>query len=104
MDDIIIAKPKAKILQKLLNDIGKIIQEGVWPYSQYNITTINPDTLVVSFPNIVQALLTVYTLKMINLCSEYNLQSFHESKGDFMVPIEESDTLEIMKNTQQKFE
>jgi hypothetical protein len=33
MDDVIIARPRAKIFITLLNDIDRIMQEGVWPYS-----------------------------------------------------------------------
>ena len=60
IDDVIIAKPKAKIFVNLLNDISNIFQEGLWPYRKYNITTVNSDTLAVSFPAIVEALLNIY--------------------------------------------
>jgi len=67
-DDVIIARPKAKIFVTLLNDIAKIINDGVWPYPYYNITTIDNDTEVVAFPSIVEALLNVYQVQKINLC------------------------------------
>lgn len=76
-DDVIIARPKAKILLTLLREIAEIIQKGVWPYSFYNITTINPDTEVVSFPKIVEALLNVYQAKETNLCKQFGVESFH---------------------------
>jgi hypothetical protein len=53
MDDFIIARPRAKIFLTLLNEIAEIIQEGVWPYAYYNITTFDKDTEVVAFPSIV---------------------------------------------------
>jgi hypothetical protein len=68
MDDVIIARPRAKIFTTLLNDIAKIIKEGVWPYSLYNITYVDRDTEVVSFPKIVEALLNIYQTKDTNLC------------------------------------
>ena len=67
-DDVIVARPKAKILLTLLNEIAEIIQRGAWPYSQYNVTTVNKDTEVVSFPGIAEALLNAYQAKGTDLC------------------------------------
>ena len=67
-DDVIIARPKAKIFVTLLNDIAKIIHDGVWPYPYYNITTFDKDTEVVAFPSIVEALLNIYQAQKKNLC------------------------------------
>jgi hypothetical protein len=33
MDDVIVARPRAKLFATLLNDIASILQAGVWPYS-----------------------------------------------------------------------
>lgn len=68
-DDVVIARPKAKILLTLLNEIAEIVQRGAWPYSRYNVTTVDSDTEVVSFPSIAEALLNAYRTKGTELCT-----------------------------------
>jgi hypothetical protein len=53
IDDIIIARPKAKIFIALLNEIAEIGRGEKWPYPYYNVTTIDPDTQAISYPGIV---------------------------------------------------
>ena len=93
---MIVARPKAKIFERLLNDISSIIQDGRWPFPEYNITTLDLDSLIESFPNIVEALLNVYRLRRVDLCQDYGVESLHESKGGVMVPLGDN-ALALMK-------
>jgi hypothetical protein len=59
-DDFIAAKKRSALLRQVLKDLSRIAKEGKWPYPDYNITTVNLDTLVITFPSIVETLINIY--------------------------------------------
>jgi hypothetical protein len=86
-DEFTAARKNSSLMRQILKDVASIAKNGTWPYSDFNVTTVNNDTEVITMPGITSALINVYRIQMLgrgNHCEKYRLQSFDEASGIFM--------------------